>query len=118
MAVYKFCPLYVGPKKVGEIEQVKLTFMSNGEQLVTIDEVGESNGVITSVDAEPGMVVAAGAPVVRLAHDGPRDVVFNVPEDRVAELRALAGQAGALKVQVWNNGQAPIALPEGSLRVR
>jgi len=53
--------------------------------------------------------VAAGASVVRLAHDGPRDVVFSVPEDRVADLRALAGKAGALKVQVWNDGQTPIS---------
>jgi multidrug efflux system membrane fusion protein len=26
-------------------------------------------------------VLAAGTPVLRLAHDGPRDVVFSVPED-------------------------------------
>ena len=48
---------------------------------------------ITGVEAEPGMVVAAGAPVVRLAHDGPRDVVFSVPEDKVAATAALAGKA-------------------------
>ena len=35
-------------------------------------------GVVTAVEAEPGTVVAAGAPIVRLAHDGPRDVVFSV----------------------------------------
>ena len=29
-------------------------------------------------------MVAAGTPVLRLAHDGPRDVVFSVPEDKVA----------------------------------
>ena len=39
------------------------------------------------------MVVAAGAPVLRLAHDGPRDVVFSVPEDKVAVIQALAAQA-------------------------
>ena len=33
--------------------------------------------------------------MVRLAHDGPRDVVFNVQEDRVDELRALAGNSGS-----------------------
>ena len=48
-------------------------------------------------------------PVVRLAHDGPRDVVFTVPEDRVGELRVLAGKAGALQVHVWNDGQTPIS---------
>jgi RND family efflux transporter MFP subunit len=37
-------------------------------------------GVITAVDAEVGQVVSAGQPVVRLAHDGPRDAVFAVSE--------------------------------------
>ena len=56
--------------------------------------MADASGVITGVDAEPGAVVAAGAPVVRLAHDGPRDVVFAVPEDRVADA-ARAGRQGA-----------------------
>jgi hypothetical protein len=42
------------------------------------------------VDAEPGTVLVAGAPVLRLAHDGPRDAVFSVPEDRAADMRASA----------------------------
>jgi RND family efflux transporter MFP subunit len=71
--------------------------------------VADASGVITGVDAEPGAVVASGAPVVRLAHDGPRDVVFNVPEDRAAELRAMAGKVGALKVHVWNDDRPPLA---------
>ncbi len=58
-------------------------------------------GVITAVEAEPGAVLAAGTPVVRLAHDGPRDVVFAVPEDVVARMRPLLGQQGALKVRLW-----------------
>lgn len=58
-------------------------------------------GVVTAVEAEPGAVLAAGAPVVRLAHDGPRDVVFAVPEDVVARMRPLLGQPGALKVRLW-----------------
>ena len=44
-------------------------------------------GVITSIDADPGQVVAAGAPVVRIAADGPRDVVFAVPEDKVTFIK-------------------------------
>lgn len=62
-------------------------------------------GVITAVEAEPGAVLAAGTPVVRLAHDGPRDAVFSVPEDAVAGLRALQGKAGALKVRPWGGAQ-------------
>jgi RND family efflux transporter MFP subunit len=40
-------------------------------------------GVITAVEAEIGQVVSAGQPVVRLAHDGPRDAVFSVSEQAV-----------------------------------
>ncbi|NRF68634.1 efflux RND transporter periplasmic adaptor subunit [Aquincola sp. S2] len=61
----------------------------------------DTAGVITGVDAEPGAVVSAGTPVLRLAHDGPRDVVFSVPEDRVASVRALLGKRDALKVRLW-----------------
>jgi len=60
-------------------------------------------GVVTAVEAEAGAVLAAGTPVVRLAHDGPRDAVFFVPEDGAAGMRALQGRAGALKVRPWNS---------------
>ena len=61
----------------------------------------DAGGVITAVEAEPGMVMSAGAPVLRLAHDGSRDAWFSVPEDRVAAVRALQGRAGALTVRPW-----------------
>ncbi len=63
-------------------------------------------GVVTAVDAEPGMVVAAGSPVLRLAHDGPRDVVFAVPEDQVAGIQAMAATPGRFKVRPWGDAQA------------
>lgn len=63
-------------------------------------------GVITAVEAEPGQVLAAGTPVVRLALDGPRDAVFAVPEDRVNELRALLNRAGAVRVVPWGRQEA------------
>lgn len=55
------------------------------------------SGVVTAVDAEPGQVVAAGAPVVRVAADGMRDVVFAVPEDKVAALKVGA----PVTLRVW-----------------
>jgi RND family efflux transporter MFP subunit len=66
-------------------------------------------GVITAVDAEVGTVLAAGTPVLRLAHDGARDAVFAVPEDGVAALRALLGKPGALRIRPW--GAAASAVP-------
>ncbi|SFC43143.1 RND family efflux transporter, MFP subunit [Polaromonas sp. OV174] len=58
------------------------------------------SGVVTAVDAEPGQVVAAGAPVLRIAADGVRDVVFSVPEDKVAGLAVGA----PVKIRVWAQG--------------
>jgi RND family efflux transporter MFP subunit len=60
-------------------------------------------GVVTAVEAEPGAVVAAGAPVLRLALEGPRDVVFSVPEDMVQAMRSRVGQPDALKVRFWGS---------------
>jgi membrane fusion protein, multidrug efflux system len=44
-----------------------------------------------------GQVVAAGAPVVQVAQDGSRDVVFVVPEDKVAAIKP----GSTLAVRVW-----------------
>ncbi len=62
-------------------------------------------GVVVAVDAEVGQVVAAGAPVVRIAHDGAREVVFAVPEDRVSAVRP--GQPA--QVRLWATPQAGAA---------
>jgi multidrug efflux system membrane fusion protein len=61
----------------------------------------DAPGVITSVDLEPGQVVNAGLPVLTLAHDGPRDAVFSVPEDLGPTVRPLVGKTGAIKVRRW-----------------
>ncbi len=63
-------------------------------------------GIVTAVEAEPGTVLAPGAPVLRLAHDGPRDAVFSVPEDAALGLRALVGKTGALSIRTWGNDKA------------
>ena len=51
------------------------------------------NGVVVGMDAEVGAVVSAGSTVFRIAQDGRRDAVFNVPEDRVNAIRAALGKA-------------------------
>jgi membrane fusion protein, multidrug efflux system len=69
--------------------------------------VADGAGVVLAVDAEVGQVVAAGTPVVRVALDGPRDVVFAVPEDRMAALRA--GQVA--QVRLWSGGPVGASAP-------
>ncbi|MBC7954423.1 MAG: efflux RND transporter periplasmic adaptor subunit [Cytophagales bacterium] len=86
-----------------QLDQARAQSSVQGNQAAYASLVADASGVITSVDAEPGMVVTAGSPVVRLAHDGPRDVVFNVPEDKVGLIKALATQPGRLKVRLWGS---------------
>ena len=66
-----------------QVDQAQAQVSAQGNQTAYTTLVADASGVVTAVDAEPGQVVAAGAPVVRLAQDGPRDVVFAVPEDKV-----------------------------------
>ena len=84
-----------------QLDQARAQSSVQGNQAAYAALVADAGGVITGVDAEPGMVVAAGSPVVRLAHAGPRDVVFAVPEDKVGVVKALAAQPGRFKVRLW-----------------
>jgi RND family efflux transporter MFP subunit len=59
--------------------------------------VADKAGTVVGVDAEVGQVLTLGAPVVRLAYDGPRDVVVSVPEHKAAAVRV--GQPAS--VRLW-----------------
>ncbi len=89
-----------------QLAQARAQASVQGNQARYAVLAAESNGVVTSVEADPGAVLAPGATVVRLAPDGPRDVVFAVPEQQVDALRALEGVAGALRVTLWGAGDA------------
>ena len=86
------------------LDQARAQLASQGNQAAYTTLVADVSGVVTGVDAEPGQVVSAGASVVRIAQDGPRDVVFAVPEDKVAQI-ALGSEVA---VRGWSGG-APLA---------
>lgn len=92
-----------------QLDQALAQSSVQGNQAGYASLVADASGVITGVEAEPGMVVAAGAPVLRLAHDGARDVVFAVPEDKVATIRQLSTLPGRFKVRLW--GEPATTLP-------
>ena len=92
-----------------QLDQARAQSSVQGNQAGYATLLADAGGVITGIDAEPGMVVTAGATVLRLAHDGPRDVVFAVPEDKVGLIKALAAQPGAFTVTLWGSGGAPLA---------
>jgi membrane fusion protein, multidrug efflux system len=92
-----------------QVDQARAQANVQGNQARYASLLADAAGVITGVDVEPGMVVAAGAPVLRLAHDGPRDVVFSVPEDKVGLIKSLAAQPGRFKVRLWGATAEPLA---------
>lgn len=84
-----------------QLEQAKAQGLVQRNQAGYAALTAPGAGVVVGVDAEPGAVLAVGASVVRLALDGPRDAVFAVPEDSLAAMGGLLGQAGALTVRPW-----------------
>lgn len=46
----------------------------------------DADGIVTDVLAQPGQVVSAGVPIVRLAQHGPREAMIAVPETALAGL--------------------------------
>jgi multidrug efflux system membrane fusion protein len=82
-----------------QLDQAKAQLSAQGNQAGYARLVADVAGVVTGIEAEPGQVVAAGTPVVRLAQSGVRDVVFSVPEDRV-----MAVEVGSpVEVRLWNS---------------
>ena len=53
-----------------EQAQSQLAVQSNQASYASL--VADVDGVVTAIEAEPGQVVSAGTPVVRIAADGPR----------------------------------------------
>jgi RND family efflux transporter MFP subunit len=81
-------------------DQARAQMNVQGHQTEYTRLLADHPGVVTAIEAEVGQVVAAGTPVVRVAQDGPRDVVFAVPEDQVS--RVKPGQV--LQAQAWGDG--------------
>lgn len=80
-----------------QFEQAQAQFSSQGNQATYTTLMADVSGIVTAIEAEPGQVVSAGMPVVRIAQDGARDVVFAVPEDRAA----LIKPGSAVTVRGW-----------------
>lgn len=85
-----------------QLQQAKAQATVQGNQNHYTQLRSDAAGVVTGVHAEPGQVVAAGAPVLTVALDGPRDAVFAVPEGFQAQL--TVGQT--VQVQPWGDGAA------------
>jgi RND family efflux transporter MFP subunit len=91
-----------------QVDQAQAQVAAQGNQTSYATLVADASGVVTAVDAEPGQVLAAGSPVVRIAQDGPRDIVFSVPEDKVG----LVKIGSNVEVRSW----ATQSLYQGKVR--
>jgi membrane fusion protein, multidrug efflux system len=84
-----------------QLEQAQAQLAAQGNQAAYTNLLADAAGVITAIEAEPGQVVQAGTTVVRIAQDGPRDVVFSVPEDKIAAVKA----GSPVTVRAWSDNK-------------
>ncbi len=84
-----------------QLDQAGAQMRQQGNQARYTTLAADVSGVITAVEAEPGQVVTAGSTVVRIAQDGPRDVVFSVPEDKISAVRA----GSDVTVRLWSENK-------------
>lgn len=82
-----------------QVDQAQAQFSGQGNQAAYAALVADTAGVVTAVEAEVGQVVGAGTPVVRIAQDGPRDVVFSVPEDKILKIKI----GSEVSIRTWAN---------------
>lgn len=78
-------------------EQALAAYRNQSNQAGYTSLVADVNGVVTSVDAEVGQVVAAGSPVVRVAQTGEKEIVIGIPEDKVDTMRKISD----VRVRTW-----------------
>jgi len=87
------------------LAQARAQLATARNQSAYTDLEADADGVVTAVLAEPGQVVAAGQPVVRLARPEEKEVVIHVPESRLAELR----EATQVLIALWTQPEKPYA---------
>ncbi len=85
---------------MAQVDQAQAQMAAQGNQSLYTNLVADVSGIVTGVEAEPGQVVAAGTPIVRIAEDGPRDVLFAVPEDKVQAITP----GSSVVVRMWSVG--------------
>ncbi len=70
-------------------------------QLDYTELLANRDGVITTLEVEKGQVVAAGQPIVKLAQLDEKEIHFDIPEQRVAEIKNQQN----VTVSLWTAGE-------------
>jgi membrane fusion protein, multidrug efflux system len=81
-----------------QVNQAQAQLANTGNQVGYANLLATSAGIVVAVEAEVGQVVSAGTPVMRIAQDGPRDVVFSVPEGQLS----LIAVGSAARAKRWD----------------
>lgn len=81
------------------LDQAEAQMQSSRNQSGYNQLKADADGVITAVLAEAGQVVAAGAPVLSLAHAGDLEVEIDVPESRFADFKPGRN----LVIELWSD---------------
>lgn len=89
------------------LKQARAQAAAQGNQMRYARLLADADGVVLALEAEVGQVVSPGAPIVRLARDGAREVLFSVPEDKVQWIRP--GQTA--QVRLWSAQRSTGPLP-------
>lgn len=87
------------------LEQVRSQAAITENQAGYTTLVADADGVVVSVAAEPGQVVAAGQPVLRLARSGEKEIVIDVPEGQLARFKV----GDPVAVRLWAHPLQPFA---------
>ena len=70
-----------------QLDQATAAHRLQSNQRSDVRLVADAPGVVTGIEAEIGQVVSAGQPIVRIAQDGPREIVLAVPEARLKDIK-------------------------------
>lgn len=79
------------------LDQARSNLRAVENQLAYATLAADTDGVVTGVSVETGQVVTAGQTVVKVARTEEKDVVINVPENRLEEVK----QASEIRISLW-----------------
>ncbi|QDO97895.1 efflux RND transporter periplasmic adaptor subunit [Ferrovibrio terrae] len=80
-----------------QLDSARSQLRSAQNQMDYTELHADADGVVTAIGVETGQVVSAGQTVMKLARPEEKEVVFNVAENRLDELRS----ATAIAISLW-----------------
>ena len=86
------------------VDAAKAGYSAQSNQAGYSTLVSDIDGVVTSISAEVGQVVAPGTPVASVANTSDKEIVISLPEDKVDVMRKVQD----VTVRMWANPDVAI----------